>query len=419
MKRVVILSGYFKPEFTGIAPHASGLADELILKGHKVDVFAPMPFYPDWNIWLEYKGKLFTQENLEGVRVFRNWLYVPSSKGKITVIRRMIHEASFVTLQAMNFLLHISIILKADRVIVFSPPFLQSVNALILSLFLRKKVIFHVEDIQPDSAADLGMIRSGFVGRVMLWLLRSLERAIYKYSYRVSTLTHGMADNIRGKLGKSDKKVFLLPYWVDFEIFLKNIVAARRFRQKMNFSKDSLIIGYAGNLGRKQQLHHLLRLSSMHSLDKRVKVIIAGAGAEKSKLMALKEELKLTNVQMIPLLKGQDYVDFLNGVHISYLSQDESADNIFIPSKLFTTLSCGSPVLCIAGNDSELARTVMTTGAGYIFTFGELSETILLLNSLARDQQKLEQLSEQAVSFSRAHYDKNRIIADFLGSIGF
>lgn len=418
MKRYLLLTCYFKPEFTGIAVHASELAEELRSKGHRVDVLAAMPFYPDWCIWRKYKGKLFYKEDLGGINVFRNWLYVPSHKRGITTSQRMIHEASFALLQVVNAFLHLRMVLRADQVIVFSPPFLQSVNALALSLFLRKKTVFHVEDIQPDSAVNLGMIGHGFVTRSIIPLLRLLERATYQSSYRVSTLTHGMAENLRGKLGRSQNKVLLFPYWVDFDVFRRDEDAGRRFRAKLKLSESFLLVGYAGNLGRKQRLGYLLRLASTHALDTQIKIIIAGEGAEKSKLMARKRDLRLTNVEFLPLMRGQDYVDFLNGVDLSYLSQDESADKIFIPSKLYKILSCGSPVLCVANENSELAKIVISAGAGFVVSFKETSETVSLLNGLVGKRTSLGRFRAPAASFARGKYDKTRIISDFLDGIG-
>lgn len=290
MRNCVILTANFSPEYTGIAVHTTDLANVLNSKGYHVAVFSALPYYPDWNVRLKYRGKLFIKENKNGFNVYRNWLYVPNNNKKISLLQRMIHEYTFFIFQLFNILFHIKIIHKADLIIIFSPPFLQGLNALLLSIVLRKKIVFHVEDIQPDSAVDLEMIdRHGFK-LIMIHILQFLERAIYKTSYKVSTLTSGMRQNIMGKIGSSNGNVILLPYWVDFKKYKKDESARKRFREKLSLPYDYLLIGYAGNIGKKQKLDYLLEIASSEQINKRVYFLIAGNGAERSKIESLIEK---------------------------------------------------------------------------------------------------------------------------------
>ena len=133
--------------------------------------------------------------------------------------------------------------------------------------------------------------------------------------------------------------------------------------------------------------------------------------------MEKKEQLGIENVRMMPLLEGQDYVDFLNGIDLSFISQDEKADKIFIPSKLFKTLSCGSPVLCVAGKGSELASIILKARAGAVFDFDEHERIISFLSLLTEDKHKLNELGMNAYNFARLEYDKSAIIENFLTDI--
>lgn len=418
MSYIVLLTGYFEPEFTGIAAHATDLAKELDALGHKVSVFSPLPFYPNWQIFPRYRGRFFYSEYIQKISIHRNWLYVPDNKNGLSSSQRIIHEISFVMLQFFNLLFHLKTIIRAERIIVFSPPFLQGLNSMLLSIVLRRKIIFHVEDIQPDSAVDLGMIDSQGKKQFFIRILRFLERVFYLTSDQVSTLTHGMRENISHKMGNYDKNVILFPYWVDFESYHKDANARERFRNKMAIPDESLMVGYAGNLGAKQRLDYLLEMAASPNIHRNIKFLIAGEGAQKHQLIDQTNQHQLNNVSFLPLLQGQDYVDFLNGVDLSYVSQDMNADKIFIPSKLFKTLSCGSPVLCIANKDSELAKIILQANAGFVQSFEELSETISLLNSLAQNPERLADLSTRAHLFASNEYDKSKIISNLLKDIG-
>jgi colanic acid biosynthesis glycosyl transferase WcaI len=416
MSNVILLTANFFPEFTGIAVHTTDLSFELSNSGNHVSVFTAVPYYPDWEVHIKYRGKKFFKEKFGKVKVYRNWLYVPKNRKGINSFQRIIHEISFVIFQQLNLLLNIRKIINADYVIIFSPPFLQGINAILLASIFRKKVIFQVEDIQPDSAIDLGLIDKKGIKKIVIKILRLLEKLIYKYCYKVSTLTPGMRQNIQGKIQNSDH-VILLPYWIDFNVFKKDDQARKRFRERLSLRNDCLLVGYAGNIGKKQNLDYLLNIAVSSNLDSKVHFFIAGEGAEKYRIKNYLEKMHLNKITLLPLLQGQDYIDFLNGIDLSYISQDENADKIFIPSKLYKTLSCGSPVICIADKNSELAKIIAEAQAGFVLTFADLDHTIYLLNMLSKNKQQIYDMRNKAYLFAYNEFNKQKIILEFFNSI--
>src|SRR5207237_6369352 len=104
----------FFPEKTGISVVATDSARFISQYGHEVAVICDMPFYPEWRIYDDYRGKLLSTETLDGVKVKRVWLYVPT---KASTLKRMLHELSFSFLAALRALIQ-----RFDLLICFSPP---------------------------------------------------------------------------------------------------------------------------------------------------------------------------------------------------------------------------------------------------------------------------------------------------------
>jgi colanic acid biosynthesis glycosyl transferase WcaI len=414
-KNFVILTSNFAPEFTGIAVHTSDIAIELNKKGYHVSVFTAFPYYPDWKINKQYRHQCFVDEKYFGVNVYRNWLFVPSNKKQIVSILRILHEISFVLLQFFHLMIHFRVLIKAKWIMIFSPPFIQGVTSLILSKFFKKSVILHIEDIQPDSAINLKMISGKKT--IFVRYLQIFEKLFYKNATIVSTLTEGMRKNILSKFDSDYKKVILLPYWVNFNEFRMDNDARNRFRKQQSSNGASILIGYAGNIGKKQKIEYLVDIAKELQNDQNIHFIIAGEGAEKNKIKNLLKNNRLKNVTMIDLLSGQEYVDFLNGIDLAYISQDERVDQIFIPSKLFKTLSCGTPVLCIADQNSELANIVRNFQSGYIKSFSDFDDIIKLIKSLKNNRKELQKYRKNAYRNSRVHYDKDGIMNGFLKEI--
>jgi colanic acid biosynthesis glycosyl transferase WcaI len=90
--RILIFGINYAPELTGIGKYTGEMAAWLAKKGNQVSVVTALPYYPEWNIHPEYKGKWWTKEFLNNVTLYRCPLYVPK---QVTPVERIIHEFSF------------------------------------------------------------------------------------------------------------------------------------------------------------------------------------------------------------------------------------------------------------------------------------------------------------------------------------
>src|SRR2546425_1041573 len=70
----------------------------------------------------------------------------------------------------------------------------------------RAPFVFHVQDLQPDAAVGLGMLRAGWFTRV----LYGLEAFAYRRAARVSGISEEILEAFRRK-GVPEKKLILFP----------------------------------------------------------------------------------------------------------------------------------------------------------------------------------------------------------------
>ena len=90
----VFLGINYWPDETGIAPFTTGRCEYLASRGHQVTVFTGFPYYPDWRVPEPYRGRLFRDEESNGVTILRSWLYVPGPRDGSAA--QYLHEASFI-----------------------------------------------------------------------------------------------------------------------------------------------------------------------------------------------------------------------------------------------------------------------------------------------------------------------------------
>ena len=197
--KVLILSINYWPETTGIGAFTTYRAEYLAGAGHDVEVCTTFPYYPGWRVAPGYSGKFVASETRNGVRIRRSYAYIPE---QATAAKRILHEASFVATAMARAV----VCKRPDVLLVVSPPLGLAVPAILLSRLWRIPYLFDVEDLQPDSAADLGMLPLPAVK-----LLYSLEKAAYRNAKLVTTITATMQDRIISKGVQREKTALIEP----------------------------------------------------------------------------------------------------------------------------------------------------------------------------------------------------------------
>lgn len=374
--RIVVWGINYAPEITGIAPHNVALCEFLQRHGHDVEMVTTFAYYPAWRKRAEDRLKLFRTDRINGVQVHRCWHFVPK---RVSPWKRIIHEATFVLTSTIRILS-----LKRPGVyIIASPPLLLGTAAWFIGKLKRAPFVFHVQDLQPDAAVGLGMLKTGLFTRALYWL----EAFAYKRATRVSGISEEILDAFRRKAVPENKLIFfpntvMLP--AENEIPKRGI-----FRAKYNFSPDEFLAIYAGNLGVKQGLEILIAAAELLRAQPGIRIIMAGDGAARESLEGKLRHRKLGNLSMLPLQFGMDYKELLIDADVSLITQQSGSGNAFFPSKLLITLAHQSPVVTVADDESALAKAVNEGKFGANIAPGKPELIANVLRDLAQDRQRL------------------------------
>jgi colanic acid biosynthesis glycosyl transferase WcaI len=293
-------------------------------------------------------------------------------------LKRIVHEGSFVFTSTLRALL----VERPDVFVVVSPPLLLGAAAWMVGKLKRAPFVFHVQDMQPDAAVGLGMLKQSAFTRA----LYALEAFAYRHAARVSGITSGMLKTFRSK-GVPDSKLIYFPNAID----LKNNAPAPprgEFRARHGFPANEFLAVYAGNLGVKQGLDVLLETAALLR-TKPIRFLICGDGAQRQALAARAAEMQLPNFSMLPLQQGRDYRALLVDADLCFITQQAGAGNSFFPSKLLGLLAESKPVVTVAAPECELALSLAEGNFGVNVPPGRPEELAVLLESLASDPERL------------------------------
>jgi len=397
--RVAMLGINYWPEETGIAVFNTGRCEYLAARGHDVTMYTGFPYYPRWRIDDRDRGRIFRREARNGVKILRSYLYVPR---RVTTLRRIVHEASFVASSCLRAMAGS----RPDVFVTVSPPLGLALTSILLSRAWRRPYVYHVPDLQPDAAVDLGMLPKG----PMVRLLYGLERLAYRNAALVTTLTPAMRARIVSK-GIPAERVMLFPDWCETELFeLPLEDGGREARSRFGLDGRFLVV-HVGNMGVKQGLDVVLDAAERTRSHPDILYLLVGDGAVRPGLVDGVARRGLDNVRILPLQPLPIFRELLSAIDVTLVTQQRVVADIVFPSKMLTLLAAGRPVVASVSPGSEVARVVTEARAGLVVPPEDpaaLAEAVLKL----RGEERRRSMSARGREHARAHWDREKILSD-------
>ncbi|MDQ6940304.1 MAG: WcaI family glycosyltransferase [Verrucomicrobiota bacterium] len=400
--RVIVWGINYAPEFTGIAPHNVALCEFLRARGHDAEMVTTFSYYPTWRKVPEDRGQLYRTDVINGVPVRRCWHFVPF---RVSALKRILHEATFVLTSTLRVLS----LGRADVYVIVSPPLLLGTAGWLVGKIKQAPFVFHVQDMQPDAAVGLGMLREGW----FIKTLYALESFAYRSAARVSGITRGMLAKFRRK-GVPEEQLIYFPNAI---CLTSDSLSPERgaFRAKNKLPLDKFLAVYAGNLGVKQGLDQLIE-AARSVRNQNVRIVICGDGAQRDVLAEQIRTLKLPNISMLPLQEGENYTSLLNDADLCFITQQSGSGNSFFPSKLLGLLAQSKPVITVADPESELAEAVTEGNFGRNIPPGRPSEIATTLDEIASDTERLAAWGKSGREYVQ-QFEKTQVFENFLGEL--
>lgn len=389
----------YAPEAAGIAPYNVALCEYLHEEGHGVQMLTSFAYYPEWKKSPADKGQLYRTDEVHGVPVHRCWHYVPA---KVSSLKRIIHEGTFVL---SSFLRGLTLP-RPDVIFVASPPLLLGPAGWLLGLLRGAPFIFHVQDLQPDAAVGLGMLKQNTFTR----MLYGLESFTYRNAARVSGISQGILRAFREK-GVPESKLVHFPN--GFRTPDANTIPKPgRWRARRGFAPDDFLAVYGGNLGVKQGLEILIEAAPLLK-ERRVRIVICGNGAAQARIQAEIEQRRLPNLTLLPMHYDEDFREMMVDTDLCLITQQTGTGQYFFPSKLLSALAFARPTLAVADDNNELAEVLKQGGFGVRTTPNQPAELAAELDRLARlDAGELRRMGKAGQCFGQ-QYAFEKVLPDF------
>jgi len=397
---ILVMGMNYAPEKTAIGAFTSCLCEYLTQVGHEVTVVTAFPHYPEWRIQDGYRGKVFLRDRVNGIPVYRSYVYVP---GKPNTLQRIAYDSSF----SLSAFVSGLVVRKVNVIVCISPPLQLGLMAYILGKLKGVPFLFHIQDLLPDAAVNLGMLKN----RRLVGLAHRLEKFVYEKAAAIGVISPGFAENLYGK-GVPKSKVYYLPDWIDID-FIKPLGRNNVFRKQNGLSESDFLVMYAGNIGKKQALETLLEAASILRRQKDMVFFTVGEGNRKEALVKKTEEMNLSNLRFFPLQPKKMLPYMLSAADVLVLTQQAGITDICLPCKLLTNMASATPIVASVNERSETARAIRDAEAGVVVPPENPQALVEAILRLRGSAELREQLGSNGRAFVAKHFEKSKVLSRF------
>ena len=405
MSKTVFLSLVFAPDGVSTAVLMTELAQALQQKGQQVVVITTTPHYnvePDARARqpLEKRwGGLFYKSELGGIEVY----HVAMPRKGSRIIGRILDYLRF---HLFSTLIGLAIVKRGDVLFVPTPPLTIGLSAWIISLLKRAPFVFNVQEIYPDLAVNMGVLKN----KGLIWALEQLEMFTYWRSARISVISERFRQQLLKK-GVRDHKIAIIPNFVDTS-FIQPRPRVNQFSAENNLN-DKFVVLYAGNIGLTQSFETVLEAA--HNLSDRpdLQFVIVGDGTRRPWLEAQLAEKQLPNVllldyqprSMVPCIYAT------GDLCVVPLKHSMAIDTF--PSKIYTIMAAARPVVAAAHPESELSDLVQRADCGWVVP-PDNAERLTAAIAEAYEQRNLSRAKgRRGHDYVRDHYSKETVTAQY------
>jgi glycosyltransferase involved in cell wall biosynthesis len=403
--KILYVSQYFPPEMGAPAARAVELSRHWAKMGHDVTILTGFPNHPTGIVpeeWRPRLRRLLFQENIDGVRVVRTWLWpLPNRKAH----ERIRNYASFCLSAAWTGLF----IPKPNVVIATSPQLLCALAGWWLAFCRRVPFVFEVRDLWPESLAAVG---AGDEHTILHRTLGAIAGFLYRRADRIVVVTSAFKDHLIRIWRVPAEKISIVENGVETHLFYSD-PAAVAVRQQLHL-ENHFVVCYIGTMGNAHGLETLIAAAEDLPTElPSARFLLIGEGAEKEKIVQLAATRGLANVQFLAQQSRERIPAYISAadVCVVMLKRTELFKSV-IPTKLLEYMACERPV--IVAVDGQARQIVQQAAAGIFVEPEDTKALVTAILALAHEPQRRREMGLSGRQYILDHFSREKTAQDYI-----
>ncbi|BCB96288.1 glycosyltransferase WbuB [Dissulfurispira thermophila] len=390
---ILIITDSYPPEIRSASHLMQELAEGLNEKGFNVFVATT---YPEYNLSKNQRGinyPEFTEEkNIKALRIktlpHHNVNFIIRGISQLTM-------PYIFSLKIKKYITHV------DFIIVYSPPLTLANLGASLKQFYKAKFILNVQDIFPQNAIDLGILKN----RLLIKFFQYMEKQAYKGADVIFVHSENNERFLRNKHPYISKKLIVLHNWIntrEFESFER-----KNYFRKLYGLENKFIILFAGVMGPSQGLDFVIELAErIQDIDDLV-FLFVGDGMERKKLEEVARKKNLKNIIFKSFVSKEDYPLLVKDCDVGLVCLADKNKTPVVPGKILGYMGAGIPVLAFLNKESDGHLIIKKAGCGYSCLYGNYNEAENLIRKLYDKKQTLGEIGKKGLQYVKKNFDRD------------
>jgi glycosyltransferase involved in cell wall biosynthesis len=390
---ILLLNQYFPPDTSATANIARTVA-EALSKRHRVTVLAGRPSYDPSE---RYPYALLRREARNGLVVER---VGSTAFPRHRMSRRVSNYLSYAFLVTPR-----ALALKADLVLAMTdPPFAGIVGAAIARM-KRVPFVYNIRDLYPDMAVGGQIVRS----RSWVHGWERMHRRALRSASRVIVLGDDMRERILSK-GVSPDRISVIRDGASLSASFApaDHPAIREIRGSAKF-----VVLHAGNLGFYGAWSTLLEAAKTFNGDG-AQLVFVGDGA--SRVQLEESSRNCPSIRFLPFRPASEIPCVMAAGDIHVVTIRRALTGVVVPSKLYSILAAGRPILAVAPEESDAARIVRENKCGLVADPDNPAAVAAAIRALRNDPERLQLMGQRAREAAKK-YARVSELNKFLGVV--
>ena len=374
---ILLLNEYYPPDTSATAKMAVQVAETLAQR-HKVTVIAGRPSYDPDEF---YPFKILRRDTRNNVIVER----VGSTAYPRHVMRRRVaNYLSYLALAVPR-----ALAIRPDVILAMTDPPIAGIAGAFVARLARRPFVYNIRDMYPDMAVGGDIVSPG------VWVERweKIHRDALKQAARVIVLGDDMRDRILSK-GVSAERVVVVRDGAlrPGSVLNSGDPDVQKIVQEIRCGFPFVVL-HAGNLGFYGAWGTLLKAAEIVR-NENAGLVFIGDGANRAMLET--SAANSPNVRFLPFRPFEQLPHVMMAGDVHVVTVRRGLEGVVVPSKLYSILAAGRPVLVVAAVGSDAARIVTESGCGLAADPNDPAAVAAAIRELRSDPVRLGEMGRRA-----------------------
>jgi colanic acid biosynthesis glycosyl transferase WcaI len=251
---------------------------------------------------------------------------------------------------------------RTDVVVTMTDPPLLLVMGVFLKWFKRNRLVHWAQDLYPEVAQTLGVVRAeGIFGR----LLKYLSTWGVQHHDGIVCIGRCMRERLLAR-GIDDRSIAIIPNWINTEQVHPLQPDKNPFYSDNGLPSFPLVM-YSGNLGLAHPFDAMLKAAKILSVKMpEAQIVFVGDGPNLSYVQSKAQQEQLTNVRFLPFQPREKLAESLSAATIHLASMHDEMVGLVVPSKVYGILAAGRPCIFLGPAQSEAAQLIREYQCGTV-----------------------------------------------------